>query len=542
MTFSLYNRFRQLEKVRVDKDALEGYLGASSTDGVLRTGSNLSYTDGGDYITLDTVQGIGTGDSPTFANLTLTQNSDTITIAHDGSNANFKWSDGDLALMTDEGTNTDTHVSILGKGTGVGLLEVYDTDEDSYITLGWKGDDQPSITCDTTPTEFNLLHDRAVDIKCWSSIISGNPHFYTYGFKAGDARKYLRQRVEADGDALIEAENNLNILAGGGAISFGNENLSTTGTLGSGELTVDSGAGCSIIIKGTSTGNTNIGWIGFYDSDGTTRRGYIGDGSSANDDIYLGTDTGDLRLVASGTVILPTGSTIGNLTLANGSITDSGGTISFGSDVYIPAKLLVLDKASDKGIKVDTTTPTYGWRDLLGDVFSRNTGATKPTFTTYRDTLLDYQFAAEDEEYFKFHIPHDYVSGTDIHLHIHWSHTGEYVSGGTVTFEYEVSYSKSHNQAPFSASVGTTFNGTASTTRWQQIFTEVQISASTPDGNQIDSDDLEPDGIIIARLALNLNDMTVSQGGVPDPFIHYVDIHYQSTNIATKDKIPDFYT
>ena len=53
MTFSLYGRFRQLEKVRVDKDALSGYLGASSTDGVLRTGAPLTYTDGGNYITLD---------------------------------------------------------------------------------------------------------------------------------------------------------------------------------------------------------------------------------------------------------------------------------------------------------------------------------------------------------------------------------------------------------------------------------------------------------------------------------------------------------
>ena len=198
-------------------------------------------TENGTVIGLN--QSLFTTDNVTFGTigcggpLTITQNSDTLILSHDGSSAYVKWSDGDLTLMTDEGTNTDTHVSILGKGTGVGLLEVYDTDEDSYIILGWKGDDQPSITCDATPTEFNLLHDRPVDIKCWSSIISGNPYFYTYGFKTADARKYLRQRVEADGDALIEAENNLNIIAGGGAISFGDENLSTIGTLGCGVLT-----------------------------------------------------------------------------------------------------------------------------------------------------------------------------------------------------------------------------------------------------------------------------------------------------------------
>ena len=68
MTFSLYGRFRQLEKVRVDKDALEGYLGAASDDGVLRTGSNLSYTDGGNYVTLD----IPSTATPTLAGLSLT--------------------------------------------------------------------------------------------------------------------------------------------------------------------------------------------------------------------------------------------------------------------------------------------------------------------------------------------------------------------------------------------------------------------------------------------------------------------------------------
>ncbi|KKL93335.1 hypothetical protein LCGC14_1875700, partial [marine sediment metagenome] len=205
------------------------------------------------------------------------------------------------------------------------------------------------------------------------------------------------------------------------------------------------------------------------------------------------------------------------------------------------AKFLIFDKASGNGIKVDTTTPTFGWRDILGDVFARNTGATKPTFTTYRDTVLDYQFAADDEEYFKFHIPHDYVIGTDLHFHIHWSHTGSLVTGGTVTFEYEMSYAKGWNQAAFGASVSTTFNGTASTTQYQHIITEIQISAASPSASQIDSDDLEPDGVIILRLKVTSNDITVASGGVPDPFIHYADIHYQSTNIGTKKRDADFY-
>lgn len=53
MSFYTYNRWQQLEKVKIDNTALPGYLGTTSTDGVLRTGAPITYTDGGNYITLD---------------------------------------------------------------------------------------------------------------------------------------------------------------------------------------------------------------------------------------------------------------------------------------------------------------------------------------------------------------------------------------------------------------------------------------------------------------------------------------------------------
>jgi hypothetical protein len=220
----------------------------------------------------------------------------------------------------------------------------------------------------------------------------------------------------------------------------------------------------------------------------------------------------------------------------------TGANITFGDDIALAdGEFVIFDKASGNGIKVDTATPTFGWRDILGDVFARNTGGTRPSFTTYRDTVLDYQFGVGDEEYLKFHIPHDYVEGTDLHFHLHWSHIGTLVTGGTVTFEYEITYAKGHNQAPFPATVTGTIAGTASTTQYQHIISEGQISASAPSGSQIDSDDLEPDGVIICRVELQANNITVSGGAVPNPFIHYADIHYQSTNIGTKEKAPNFY-
>lgn len=205
-------------------------------------------------------------------------------------------------------------------------------------------------------------------------------------------------------------------------------------------------------------------------------------------------------------------------------------------------KNLVLPKASGKGIKVELATPTFPWRDLLGELFVRSTGAGKPTRTAYRDSLFAQQFGAGDDEEFEYHIPHDYLKPSNLHLHVHWSHIGMFVNGGTITFTYAMSYAKGHNQAPFSAEVSTTFVGTASTTQYQHIITEVQVSATSPSANQIDSDNLEPDGVIMLRLEMTTNNITVSEGGVPDPFIHYADIHYQSTGVGTKQKAPDFYT
>ena len=205
--------------------------------------------------------------------------------------------------------------------------------------------------------------------------------------------------------------------------------------------------------------------------------------------------------------------------------------------------IITLPKASGNGIKVDTTTPTFGWADLQAEPSGINTGASKPTQATYRDTLKQFQFAAGDEEYYEYHIPHDYVAGTDIHIHVHWSHIGAFVTGGTITFTVESSYAKGHNQAPFSASVSGDFNGTASTTQYQHIVSEIQLSASSPAGLQIDTDDLEPDGIIMMRILVKTNDITVSEGAVPNPFIHHADVHYQTTGlIGTKQKAPPFYT
>ena len=94
-----------------------------------------------------------------------------------------------------------------------------------------------------------------------------------------------------------------------GAITFGNENLTTTGTLGCGVLTA---------ATGSTVGNLTLANGSITDSSGAISFG----------DENLST-TGTM---GCGVLTAATGTTVGNLTLANGSITDSSGTISFGDE------------------------------------------------------------------------------------------------------------------------------------------------------------------------------------------------------------------
>ena len=206
---------------------------------------------------------------------------------------------------------------------------------------------------------------------------------------------------------------------------------------------------------------------------------------------------------------------------------------------------IVIPKASGNGIKVDNAAPTFGWRDLRAEIRTRGVGGTDPNDTTYIGNVKAYSFSVNDEAWIEFHISHDYVKGTDILLHFHWSHNSAIVTGGTITIGADVTYAKGHNQAVFHATVNPTITATAiasaSNGQYRHMIDEIQLSAVSPSAAQIDTDDLEPDGLILARVYLSANNIT-SSGAVPDPFIHEVDIHYQSTNIATKANAPDFYT
>jgi len=204
---------------------------------------------------------------------------------------------------------------------------------------------------------------------------------------------------------------------------------------------------------------------------------------------------------------------------------------------------LMVPKAQGYGVKVDSLgTPTFPWHDLHSTIHTdASTPATLPSFVTYRNGIKGRQFDVNDEAFIEFHIPHDYVMGSEIFIHSHWSHAATTVTGGSVSWTFELSYAKGHDQAAFSATKLITATQNANSTQYQHMVAETSMTAVTESATAFAVGIMEPDAVLMCRVYLSANNMTVSGGGVPAPFLHFVDLHYQSTNIGTKNRSPNFW-
>lgn len=204
-----------------------------------------------------------------------------------------------------------------------------------------------------------------------------------------------------------------------------------------------------------------------------------------------------------------------------------------GSELNLDAGI-VLPNASGYGIKLDNDTPAYGWRDLIGEVELRGSGPNDPTYATYGATALrQYQFSAsaEKEVFVVYHVPHDYAPGTDIYFHAHWSNAEATPNTGNVVWGFDYSFAKGYNQGAFPALTTVTVTQACPATRYQHNIAET--TAVTISG-------LETDGLILCRIYRKAADAADTCSDAV--FLHTADIHYQSTNVATKNRNSDFWT
>lgn len=205
---------------------------------------------------------------------------------------------------------------------------------------------------------------------------------------------------------------------------------------------------------------------------------------------------------------------------------------------------LVLPKTSGVGVKVDEAAPTFGWRDLLGNVTPKAAGAGAPTRTVYRGgTIGQYSFALNDLFDSEFHLPHDYLPGSDLYWHLHWSHNGTGITGNVV-FTCYATYAKGYNQAAFPAEIAPTITyntvDIATTPQYQHRIDEIQLSTPGGAAALLNTTNLEVDGVILITTKVTTLP-TITAGNL---FVHYADLHYQSNGVmGTKQRTgPAFYT
>lgn len=198
---------------------------------------------------------------------------------------------------------------------------------------------------------------------------------------------------------------------------------------------------------------------------------------------------------------------------------------------------IIFDGQTGEGILVDITTPAYPWHDMLGEIRIRGVAATDPSYAVYTGGIRAYQFSLNDIVWNEYHIKHDYAPGTDLYIHVHWSHISAAVTTGSVTWSFEITYAKGHDQAAFPATKTITVTQNGSTTQYQHMIAEVAFTAATADATHFDRDDIEIDGLVLVKTELTANSLNAAT----DPFVHYIDIHYQSTCIGSKNKAPNFY-
>lgn len=206
---------------------------------------------------------------------------------------------------------------------------------------------------------------------------------------------------------------------------------------------------------------------------------------------------------------------------------------------------VIVPESEGVGIRVDQTTPTFPWRDLIGDVTPKSTGPGSPTLGAWRGgSTRAFFYSAGDDGDIVFHIPHDYVPGSDLFIHAHWGHNGTAISGSLIINLY-MTYAKGHNQSAFPAEVLRQLTmatpDIATVPQWCHCLPETQISSMSPAASQIDSALIEPDGLLMVHFDVNTIP-TISGGSTNEPAIFTLDLHYQSTNIGTKQKAPDFWT
>lgn len=264
-----------------------------------------------------------------------------------------------------------------------------------------------------------------------------------------------------------------------------------------------------------------------------------------NDDVTVHGDATLQDVTAQGDTILEdvtvNGTTIVEDVTVNG-VTNLG-TVSV-ADATLTGNV-TLPTTAGKGVKRGAD---FGWVDLIGAIQPKTTGAGTPALGAWRGgTVRTFFFQANDKIDFVYHMPHDWVPGTDLYIHVHWGHHGTNISGSFV-FDFYTTFARGFNQSSngnFVTEKKTTLTvdslSISNTPQYRHRTDEVQLTTVGGAADKLDTSALEVDGLLLMTGVMTTIP-TITGGATNLPSIFTIDIHYQSISAgSTKNRRPDFY-
>jgi hypothetical protein len=187
----------------------------------------------------------------------------------------------------------------------------------------------------------------------------------------------------------------------------------------------------------------------------------------------------------------------------------------------------------DKSVADLEGASTQGWHDIVGMPRERGFGANQPTEGVISASpFTGWAFAINDWMTFQYHVPHDYVKGTKVYVHVHWLQDG--TDTDPVKWQFDITAAKGHQQSAFDMTNYTTISV-------QQSYQgqHVHMVAEVSDADALRSEELEPDALVLVRVTRITNGGTDNTDNI---YLLMSDIHYESNNNPTPQKQPDFYS
>lgn len=226
--------------------------------------------------------------------------------------------------------------------------------------------------------------------------------------------------------------------------------------------------------------------------------------------------------------------------------TISATTISIIDDYILDGTLTsaTTSPTYDEILVTSGSDSVYAWNDLIGQIIPRDSGGPQPAFVLFRGSnIYEYAFSTNDQvDKITFHIPHDWYSGMDeLFIHPHWGHNGTSITGDFV-IDWYLSYADGYSQEAFPEPIvlrQTIPTNITSHPQWYHNINDFKIGDQGGTGGILDVGSMETDGLL--RVAMKVISVPTISGGLSSaPFIFTIDLHYQSTNLGTRERNAPF--